>query len=80
MRTTEDNEICNMCGRSVAFGSGWFVNRVPDLNTKSEREAEGRPYPEGDWICAECDERNWGWCRDRDEDRPRAGLRGREAP
>ena len=75
----ETNEVCNMCGRSVAFGSGWFVNRVPDLNTKSEREAEGRPYPEGDLICAECDERNWGWCRDRDEDRPRAGLRGREA-
>lgn len=75
MRTREDNEICNMCGRSVAFGSGWFVNRVPDLNTQSEREAEGRSYPEGDWICAECD----GGCPECDEDRPRAGLRGREA-
>ena len=25
-------EICNECGRSVRFGSGWFANRVPDLN------------------------------------------------
>lgn len=62
MRAEEDSEICNLCGRSVAFGSGWFVNRVPDLDTSSERRANGRPYPEGDWICAECD----GWCPDCD--------------
>jgi hypothetical protein len=54
-RDRQDTETCTMCGRSVALASGWFVNRVPDLNAPGERRAEGRPYPEGDWICAECD-------------------------
>jgi len=49
------NETCSECGRSVAWGSGWFVNRVIDLNTVEERREIGRPYPEGDFICAECD-------------------------
>lgn len=56
----QDTDICNMCGRSVAWGSGWFVNRVPDLNAPEDREEMGRPYTDGDWICAECD----GWCPD----------------
>ena len=48
-------EICNECGRSVKPGSGDFVNRVPDLNTPEERKEMGRQYPEGDFVCAECD-------------------------
>lgn len=67
------NEFCNMCGRSVAWGSDRFVNRVPDLNSPSVREAMGRPYPDGDWICAECD----AWCPDCDEDRPQDHGGGR---
>jgi hypothetical protein len=59
-RAEVDAEICNQCGRSVAWGNGWFVNRVPDLDTLEDREAMGRPYPEGDWICADCD----SWCPD----------------
>ena len=52
-----DIKVCNECGRSVAWGSGWFVNRIPDFNTVEERRAIGRPFPEGDFICAECDQR-----------------------
>jgi hypothetical protein len=50
-------QICGECGRSVAPGSGWFVNRVPDFNTVEERRVIGRPFPEGDFVCAECDQR-----------------------
>ena len=48
-------EICNQCGISVKPGSGNFVNRVPDCNTPEERKEMGRPHPEGDFVCAECD-------------------------
>ncbi len=47
--------ICNECGRSVKEGSGRFVNRIPDCNTQEERKEMGKPYPEGDFVCAECD-------------------------
>ncbi|MCX6752642.1 MAG: hypothetical protein NTZ87_04075 [Candidatus Nomurabacteria bacterium] len=30
-------EICNHCGDSVTFGSGKFVNRVPDFNDKETK-------------------------------------------
>ena len=49
------HEICNECGRSVAFGSGRYVNRVPDLNDEETRQEGGKPFPQGDFICAECD-------------------------
>ena len=48
-------EVCNECGRSVRLGSGWFVNRVPDLNEPEVRKEMGKPFPEGDFICAECE-------------------------
>jgi len=47
-------EICNECGKSVAWGSGRFINRIPDANSVKERKELGRPYPEGDFICANC--------------------------
>ena len=50
-------EICNICGKSVTPGSGRFVNRVPDFDTIEERKNAGRPYPEGDYICPVCDEK-----------------------
>lgn len=55
MSEVKVKEICSECGNSVEFGSGRFVNRIPDFNTPSERKDIGRPYPEGDFICAECD-------------------------
>lgn len=50
-------EICNECGRSVALGSGRFVNRIPDLNDEKTRREMGKPFPECDYICEECDRR-----------------------
>lgn len=50
-------ETCNECGRYVARGSGRFVNRIPDMNSVEERKELGRPYPEGDYVCAECGEK-----------------------
>jgi len=52
----EDKEICAVCGRSVAMGSGHFVNRVPIGDDYETRKEMGYPYPEGGWICAECDD------------------------
>jgi hypothetical protein len=54
MMTMDEHAFCNLCGDSVAPGSGKFVNRVPDLNTPEERWRSGRPYPFGDYICDEC--------------------------
>jgi len=50
-------EICNECGRSVAQGKGLFVNRTPSLDNVETREANGKPFPEGDFICRECEEK-----------------------
>jgi len=47
--------ICNECGKSVKFGSGRFVNRISDFNTRAYRKSMGKPFPEGDFICEECD-------------------------
>jgi hypothetical protein len=49
------SEICNECGKSVKWGSGRFVNRVPDTNSVEDRKAMGKPYPEGDFVCWWCD-------------------------
>lgn len=48
-------EICNHCGRDVSFGSGLFVNRVPDLNDIATRIENNLNYPKGDFVCVECD-------------------------
>ena len=48
-------EICYECGRSVARGSGRFVNRIPSFDDEETRKEMNVPYPEGGWLCAECD-------------------------
>ena len=48
-------DICNECGKSVKFGSGKFVNRIPDFNNEAERKVMGKSYPKGDFVCGECD-------------------------
>ena len=50
-------EICNHCGNSVALGSGKFVNRIPDLNDVNTRVDNGLAFPAGDFVCADCDDR-----------------------
>jgi uncharacterized protein YlaI len=51
----QGNEMCNECGQSVRRRSGKFVNRVIDLNGYKTRQGMGKPHPEGDYICAECE-------------------------
>jgi len=48
-------EICNHCGASVAWGSGKFVNRIPDFNDVETRVFYERKFPNGDFVCEECD-------------------------
>lgn len=48
------NNICNECGASVAFGSGNFVNRVPDFNDFETKQEMGKPFPEGEFLCEGC--------------------------
>jgi len=50
------NEFCNRCGRSVKLGTGLFVNRIPDLNDILTREENSFRFPNGDFVCIECDE------------------------
>lgn len=50
-----EKEICYECGKSVAMGSGKFVNRISSLDSIKEREDMGVSYPEGGWLCEECD-------------------------
>lgn len=51
----EGNETCNECGQSVRIGSGRFVNRVIDFSGYKTRMEMGKPYPIGDYICADCE-------------------------
>ncbi len=51
----QDGEKCNECGQSVRIGTGRFVNRVIDLNSYQTRKEMGKPYPDGNYQCAECD-------------------------
>lgn len=53
--TPIDAEICYECGRSVAAGSGRFVNRIPSADTYQERKQMGVLYPKGAFMCYECD-------------------------
>lgn len=50
-----DEEICAECGKSVKFGSGLFVNRVPECNDLKTRAEMGRTHITGGWICVDCD-------------------------
>ena len=55
---TPDNsglQLCAECGQSVAPDSVCFVNRVP-LEALAQRLSNGFPFPEGAFMCAECDQ------------------------
>ena len=51
-------EICNECGRDVSWNSGLFVNRVLDLDDYETRKKMNKPFPGGNYICRECEEKN----------------------
>ena len=48
-------QICANCGRSVKKGDGLFVDRVP-IATEYEERKEIYNYPDGEFICRECDQ------------------------
>jgi len=48
-------EICNYCGSNVSLGSGKFINRIPDFNDIEIRKNNQLYFPEGDFVCEECD-------------------------
>lgn len=50
-------EICNHCGNDVSWGSGKYVNRIPDLNDVFTRIEDGLIFPAGDFICDNCDKK-----------------------
>ena len=49
-------EICVHCGKSVAWGSGNFVNRVPFYDTLEDRIEAGVECPDGEYSCGECED------------------------
>ncbi len=53
--TDHGSEICNECGQPVHTSSGNYVNRVIDFNGYKTRKEMGKPFPIGDYICAECE-------------------------
>lgn len=50
-------EICNECGRDVSIKSGLFINRIIDLDDYKTRKIMNKPFPKGDFICRECEEK-----------------------
>jgi hypothetical protein len=50
----DPRSVCNRCGRSVAFGSGLWTNRLRDYDSLESRKSKGAKYPEGNFICGEC--------------------------
>jgi len=49
------NEICNECGKDVSLGNGLFVDRIPDFDCFEQRLDNGKPYPHGDFMCRQCE-------------------------
>ena len=54
-RQKKDREICTVCGKKVSPGTSGFVNRIPDFNDLKTKREMGRKFPEGEYVCAECD-------------------------
>ncbi len=53
--TDHGSEICNECGQPVHALSGNYVNRVIDFNGYKTRKEMGKPFPVGDFMCADCE-------------------------
>lgn len=50
------SERCWNCGKSVAWRSGRYVNRIPSLDSVEVRRENGAPHPEGEYLCSKCEE------------------------
>ncbi|MCA9750179.1 MAG: hypothetical protein KC414_13810 [Romboutsia sp.] len=54
-KSTDSNKtICNRCGRSVAFGTSLWTNRIRDFDSLEIRKSKGAKYPGGEFICGDC--------------------------
>ena len=53
----KDIEVCNECGRRVNRGSRLFIDRVPSFDDYKARKENNLPFPEGAYICRECEEK-----------------------
>ncbi len=51
----EPIQMCAHCGSSVGWGSGKYINRIPEFNDLDTRRSNGLAYPHGDYVCEECD-------------------------
>jgi len=49
-------DVCQDCGRSVEWGSGRFCDRIPDFDSYEDRVEKNCMFPEGAYICEECDQ------------------------
>ena len=49
------DEICCECGKSTKIGSGRFLYRIPITDDFEVNKALGRAYPNGRWLCKQCD-------------------------
>ncbi len=54
---TNNIQICNECGCKVHWGSGNFVDRIPDLNDYETKVDMNKAFPEGEYICRDCDDK-----------------------
>ncbi len=57
IQSKPNSEICNECGKSVKLGIGLFINRVVDLDNYKIKKYNNKPFPQGNYICRECEER-----------------------
>ncbi|MHA2647673.1 MAG: hypothetical protein V2G51_06500 [bacterium JZ-2024 1] len=49
--------MCNECGRNVGWKSGLFEDRVVHFDNHRTRKKMNKPFPEGDYISRECEEK-----------------------
>ena len=51
----DTDDTCNECGRNTAPGSELFIDRVPSGDDFETHREMGKPFPEGGFICRECE-------------------------
>ena len=49
------DNICVICGKSVKFGSGRYINRICVFDSYKEKVKLNYSFPKGKYICESCD-------------------------
>jgi len=60
-------EICNECGHSVKMGSGRCINRIPSGDDYKTHVDMGKQFPEGEFMCRQCEINEYGYDDDEDD-------------